>query len=99
MFSVELKQVETERHVQHGARSDWKLEMVNGVTRISERQLSFYWWKVSQVLLRSTMDTARLNFKKKVRNRSSNKLGQARYWLMQRSPSPEVLRSLLSRQN
>ena len=65
MFSVELKQVETERHVQHGARSDRKLEMVNGVTRISERQLSFYWWQVSQVLLRSTMDTARLNYKKK----------------------------------
>jgi len=65
MFSVKLKQVETERHVQHGARSDWKLEMVNGVTRISERQLSFYWWQVSQVLLRSTMDTARLNLSKK----------------------------------
>ena len=41
-LSVKLKKVETERHVQHGARSVRKLEMVNGVTRIGERQLSFF---------------------------------------------------------
>ena len=67
MFSVKLKQVETERHVQHGARSDWKLEMVNGVTRISERQLSFYWWQVSQVLLSKYHGHGALDFIKKKR--------------------------------
>ena len=89
-LSVKLKKVEGERHVLHGARLDRKLGMVNGVTRIGERQLSFYLWQVSQVLLSKYHGHSAPGFIKKIRNRSSNKLGLARYWLLKRSPSSEA---------